>query len=154
MQWMLLPAVAAVLAWPAAATLAQTTGAAKVEVEQSEEHGSYLTDADGRALYLFTTDQQGGDGTMAQSTCYDACADAWPPMLVDGEPEAGEQVDASLLGTFERDDGSSQVTYNGWPLYYFIQDQGPGEATGQDKHGFGGEWYLLTPEGQMVEEHG
>jgi predicted lipoprotein with Yx(FWY)xxD motif len=45
-----------------------------------------------------------------------------------------------------------QVTYGGWPLYYFVQDQGPGEATGQDKHGFGGEWYLVTPAGEKAQE--
>ena len=152
MQWMLLPALAAALAWPALPAVGQTTGAAKAEVQQSEEYGAYLTDADGRALYLFTTDQQGGANAEARSSCYDSCAEAWPPLMTEGEPQAGEQVDASLLGTIERQDGATQVTYNGWPLYYFVQDQGPGDVKGQDKHGFGGEWYLLGPEGEKVEE--
>ena len=145
--------LAAALVGPALPALGQTTSAAKVAVQQSEEYGPYLVDADSRALYLFTIDRQGGGDAEPLSRCYDACADAWPPLLVEGEPQAGDQVDASLLGTFERDDGRSQVTYNGWPLYYFVQDQGPGEATGQDKHGFGGEWYLLTPGGQKVSGH-
>ena len=131
---------------------AQTTEAAKVTVEESEQYGPYLADADGRALYLFTADQQGSSDTAAQSNCYDACAEAWPPLLTEGEPQAGEQVDASMLGTIERRGGAMQVTYNGWPLYYYVQDQGPGEATGQDVHGFGGEWYLVTPSGEKVDE--
>jgi predicted lipoprotein with Yx(FWY)xxD motif len=156
--WMLAPtALAVMLIWAAQPTAGQqqpqqATGAAQVTVAQSEQYDAYLADADGRALYLFTTDTRGTGGTEAQSACYDACAEAWPPLLTEGEPQAGEQADAALLGTIERQDGATQVTYNGWPLYYFVQDQGPGETTGQDKHGFGGEWYLVTPEGEKVEE--
>ena len=132
----------------------QAMGAAQVAVEQSQEYGAYVADADGRALYLFTADQQGTGDTKAETACYEACAEAWPPLLTEGEPEAGDKIDASLLGTIDRQGGATQVTYNGWPLYYFVQDQGPGEAAGQDKHGFGGEWYLVTPEGEKVEEEG
>ena len=147
-------AVAAALILPLSVqtVAAQTTGAANVAVEQSDKHGAYLADADGRALYMFTADKQGADGAQAASNCYDACAEAWPPLLTDGEPQAAEQVDASMLGTIERQGGAMQVTYNGWPLYYYVRDQGPGEATGQDVHGFGGEWYLVAPSGEKVEE--
>lgn len=146
---MLVPAMlgaALVLTWQPAA--AQTSGSAQVTVEDSDEYGEYLADADGQALYLFTADKQGA----AESTCYDDCAAAWPPLLTEGEPEAGEQADPALLDTFERQDGARQVTYNGWPLYYYVRDQGAGEATGQDVHGFGGEWYLVSPQGDKVEE--
>jgi predicted lipoprotein with Yx(FWY)xxD motif len=149
---MMMTALAVALAWPVLAAAAQGTEAAEVTVEESDEYGPYLTDADGQALYLFTADQQGSGDQAAQSNCYEACAEAWPPLVTDGEPQAGEQVDKSLIGTSERRNGQMQVTYGGWPLYYFVQDQGPGEATGQDKHGFGGEWYLVTPEGEKVEE--
>lgn len=145
-------ALAVGLAWPMLPAAAQTAEAAKVAVEASEEHGPYLTDADGRALYLFTADQQGSGDQAAQSNCYAACAEAWPPLVTGGEPQAGEQADKSLIGTIERQNGDGQVTYGGWPLYYFVQDQGPAEATGQDKHGFGGKWYLVTPAGEKVEE--
>lgn len=145
-------ALAVGLAWPMLPAAAQTAEAAKVAVEESQEHGPYLTDADGRALYLFTADQQGSGDQAAQSNCYAACAEAGPPLVTGGEPQAGEQADNSLMGTLERQNGDRQVTYGGWPLYYFVQDQGPGEATGQDKHGFGGEWYLVTPAGEKVEE--
>jgi predicted lipoprotein with Yx(FWY)xxD motif len=72
--------------------------------------------------------------------------------VTDAQPKAGDKVQSDLLGTIQRQDGSTQVTYNGWPLYYFSRDQGPGQTTGQDVHGFGGEWYLITPEGTKAKE--
>ena len=123
--------------------------AAQVTVSQSEEHGEYLTDADGRALYLFTTDTQGSGDTEAQISCSGECLDAWPLFTTTGDPQAGDMADASLLGTVEHD-GESVVTYNGWPLYYFVQDAGAGQTTGQDVESFGGEWYLVTPAGEKV----
>jgi predicted lipoprotein with Yx(FWY)xxD motif len=152
MLWMTMTALAVALAGPVLPAAGQTAEAANVAVEESQQYGPYLTDADGRALYLFTADQQGSGDEAAQSNCYDACAEAWPPLVTGGEPQAGERADKSLIGTIERQNGDKQVTYGGWPLYYFVQDQGAGEATGQDKHGFGGEWYLVTPAGEKVEE--
>ncbi|HET7369745.1 MAG TPA: hypothetical protein VFK45_02780 [Gammaproteobacteria bacterium] len=43
-----------------------------------------------------------------------------------------------------------QVTYNGWPLYYYAGDKKPGDTRGQDKKGFGAEWYLISPEGHII----
>jgi predicted lipoprotein with Yx(FWY)xxD motif len=151
-RWLFIPAAFVVaLLWMVHPGLAQTMEKAKVDVGQSDQYGAYLTDGEGRALYLFTADQQGSGDTSPVSNCYDDCAKAWPPLLTSSEPEAGEGGDASLLGTFERKDGAKQVTYNGWPLYYFIKDQGAGDTAGQDKHGFGGGWYLVTPEGNKAE---
>jgi predicted lipoprotein with Yx(FWY)xxD motif len=123
-----------------------------VKVEKSDQYGAYLTDTAGRALYLFTADQQDkGDGKAA-SNCSDACATAWPPLVRDAQPKAGDKVQSDLLGAIQRQDGSTQVTYNGWPLYYFSRDQGPGQTTGQDVHGFDGEWYLITPQDKKAKE--
>jgi predicted lipoprotein with Yx(FWY)xxD motif len=134
--------------FPLAAVSAE---AVKLQTDKSAKHGAYLTDSEGRALYMFMADRQGKDGAQAQSNCYDACAKAWPPLIAgEGEPQAGPQVDKSLVGTLERKDGKQQVTYNGWPLYYFVKDKGPGQATGQDVKGFGAEWYLLTAQGERV----
>ena len=128
-------------------TGAASGGGAVVQVAQNDTLGSYLTDADGRALYLFQKDQQGS----GESTCYDACAGAWPPFTAEqGSPVARAAAADSLLSTFERRDGTMQVAYNGWPLYYFAQDQGAGQLKGQDVMGFGAEWYLLTPQGTEV----
>jgi predicted lipoprotein with Yx(FWY)xxD motif len=80
---------------------AQAEGA-KVEVSEKEPFGKYLTDAEGMSLYLFEA-----DGKL-NSTCSDACAQAWPPLLTDGEPTGGEGVDKGMLATFNRTDGSTR----------------------------------------------
>lgn len=103
--------------------------------------GDVLVDADGMTLYLFTNDSDG------QSACYDDCAVAWPPLTVDAEPVAGEAVDAGLLGTTERDDGSIQVTYDGSPLYTWASDNDPGDVSGQ---GVNDVWFVLTPDGEAI----
>jgi predicted lipoprotein with Yx(FWY)xxD motif len=128
------------------AGFAADTGAVEIAVARHDTLGQYLTDGDGRAVYLFKAD------TAGESACYDQCAGAWPPLLTEGEPQAGDGVRASLLGTTQRRDGSSQVTYNDWPLYYFTQDTGPNSVKGQDKSGFGAEWYLVSPSGEEVHE--
>lgn len=153
-RWMLAATAFVGLGGIASAGMAQTTGAAQLTAAQSAEYGAYVADAEGRALYMFTADQQGTGDQAATSNCYDACAQAWPPLLTEGDPVAGPQVDETLLGTLERQDGTTQVTYGGWPLYYYVQDQGPGQTTGQDVQGFGGEWYLVSPQGERIEEGG
>ena len=102
--------------------------------------GPILTDPDGMTLYLLTDDQQGA------SQCSGGCASTWPP-LVD-EVGAGEGVDAALLGTVARPDGTTQVTYNGWPLYGYAGDAAPGDTNGQ---GIGGRWFVVSPEGEPVD---
>lgn len=115
---------------------------------QATEHpalGQFLTDGEGNTLYLFLND------SPDTSVCYDACAENWPPLISEGEVAAGEGVNPDLIGTTERDDGSLQVTYNGWPLYYFAGDENPGDTTGQD---VGDVWYVVSPDGEPVEEEG
>lgn len=112
-----------------------------VNLAQSDQFGSFLVDDNGMTLYLFTKD------TPNTSNCYDKCATNWPPLLTTGEPVAGEGVDASKLGTTKRTDGTLQVTYNGWPLYYYFQDTKAGDTTGQ---GVGEVWFVISPAGDMV----
>lgn len=102
--------------------------------------GSILVDADGMTLYLFEADTDGS------STCYDDCAASWPA-LIDDAPSAGAEVDESLLGTTERDDGQVQVTYGGQPLYSFASDQAPGDVEGQ---GVGDVWFVVDASGDAV----
>jgi predicted lipoprotein with Yx(FWY)xxD motif len=133
----------------AAPVLAQE--AATVEVRQSEEYGAYLTDANGRPLYLFTTDKPEGSDD-AQITCTsEACLNAWPLFTTDGDPQAGEEADVSMLGAITHGD-DQVVTYNGWPLYTFVKDEGAGAPQGQEVESFGGEWYLVRPSGEPVEK--
>lgn len=124
-------------------------GGAALTVAQTPEYGPYLADAAGRALYLLENEPRGN------SNCYDACAAEWPPYIApQGTPTAGAaEVQAGMIGTLQRRDGSMQVTYNGHPLYYYVKDAGAGKATGQDVTDQWGEWYLVTPAGEELEAH-
>lgn len=105
----------------------------------SSSLGGILTDQAGNVLYLFQPDAQG------PSTCNDGCAAAWPPLLAG--PAAGDGIDAALLGTAARADGSEQVTYNGWPLYHFAGDTAPGDTNGQ---GVSDVWYVISATGDAI----
>lgn len=107
------------------------------------EYGTMLFDERGQAIYLFDKE------TSDRAECYDECATEWPPVLTDGPPEAVGSVDAGLLGTTERDDGSLQVTYNDHPLYFYA-DEDPGEVLCHDVDDFGGTWLVVTPEGEAA----
>jgi predicted lipoprotein with Yx(FWY)xxD motif len=108
-------------------------------------YGRVLVDGSGRALYLFTRDR------TPTSQCYGACAGNWPPFLTAGRPLAGNGARPNLVGTSRRRDGSTQVTYRGEPLYYYIGDRRPGEVLCQDVKEFGGRWYVLTRRGSAVQ---
>lgn len=125
------------------------TGAATVEVSESADFGTILVDGEGMSLYVFMADTQDG-GTSA---CTDVeCVADWPPLSTDGDPVAGEGVDETLLGTITRDDGTTQVTYNGWPLYNFSGDAAPGDTNGQGLEEFGGLWFLVSPAGEAIQQ--
>jgi predicted lipoprotein with Yx(FWY)xxD motif len=113
-------------------------------VAADSQYGSILFDSKQRAIYLF--DKESSDA----SQCYGACAEAWPPVLTDGDPEAGAGLDQKLLGTTERDDGSTQVTYNGHPLYYYVDDP-RGEVLCHNVDEFGGLWLVVAPSGDAVQ---
>jgi predicted lipoprotein with Yx(FWY)xxD motif len=114
---------------------------ATVAVEDSDL-GQIVVDAEGRTLYVFLADEGN------ESTCYDECEASWPPLTVEGDPAAGEGVDGSLLGTTERTDGSTQVTLDGHPLYYFAADETSDDINGQ---GVGEVWYVVSPEGEAIK---
>jgi predicted lipoprotein with Yx(FWY)xxD motif len=124
---------------------AEEAGADGTELVAAEsQYGSILFDTDQRAIYLF--DKEASDS----SECYGACAEAWPPVLTEGEPQAGAGLDSELLGTTEREDGSTQVTYNGHPLYYYVDDP-PGEVLCHNVDEFGGLWLVVAPGGEAVQ---
>jgi len=99
-----------------------------------------LFDRPGQAIYLFDKE------TSRRPRCYDACATAWPPVLTSGSPRAAGAVRADLLGTVERTDGSTQVTYAGHPLYYYAHE-GPNQVLCHNVVEFGGRWLVVTPDG-------
>lgn len=112
-----------------------------VQVREHAELGEILVGPDEMTLYMFVA-----DGAEDGSTCYGNCAVTWPPLTVDGEPVAGDNVMADLA-TFQRDTGETQVVANDWPLYYFNQDEEPGDANGQDANDA---WWVLGPDGTPI----
>ena len=121
-----------------------TSGPATVQV-RSTALGPVLVDGSGRTLYLFEADQ----GT--RSSCSGDCAKAWPPLVSEGAPKAGEGAKAALLGTTMRSDGTTEVTYAGHPLYRYAEDEKAGDTKGQGSEEFGAEWYALDAQGKANE---
>lgn len=104
--------------------------------------GMVLVDSNGMTVYDFHKDK----GTT--SSCYGPCEQAWPPVTTEGEPTVGNGASASKLGTTKRKDGTMQVTYDGHPLYTYVDDEKPGEANGNDSKAFGASWYALKGNGE------
>lgn len=126
------------------------TGEATVNVSESADFGPILVDSSGMSLYAFLGDTQNG-GTSA-CDADDGCIAGWPPLVSQDGPVAGDGVDATLLSTITRDDGTLQVTYNGWPLYHFSGDAAPGDTNGQGLEEFGGLWFLVSPAGEAIQQ--
>jgi predicted lipoprotein with Yx(FWY)xxD motif len=101
--------------------------------------GSVLTDQTGRTLYVYT--QDGTDPPT--SKCLAQCAESWPPLLATGDLR-GKGVDAALLGTMTRPEGTKQVTIAKQPVYTYAGDTTLGQATGQ---GIQNAWFAVTPLG-------
>jgi predicted lipoprotein with Yx(FWY)xxD motif len=114
----------------------------KVIAAQSD-FGTILFDEGGQAIYVFDVE------TTSRPRCYGPCADAWPPVLTDGAPLAGKRVRESLLGTTPRSDGTTQVTYEGHPLYFYAHE-GKHEVECHDIFLNGGNWYAVQPSGQRA----
>jgi predicted lipoprotein with Yx(FWY)xxD motif len=150
------PVAAGLLAAACGTAAGSTTGSAPAGTPASgsttatviESHagsaGSFLTNASGRAVYLWAAD------SMNKSMCSGACAQAWPPVTSMGQVTAAHGAKTADLGTITRSDGTKQVTYSGHPLYYFAGDSGPGQTNGQGSDSFGAKWWLVTPAGAKI----
>ena len=128
-------------AGPASAGSADATATLTL---RNTRYGPVLFDGRKRVLYGFTRDRRGGP-----SRCYGACAAAWPVYFGKGSLRAGKGVRQALIGTTRRRDGRRQVTYNGWPLYYYAHE-GPGEVKCQNVDEFGGLWLVVRANGKLV----
>jgi predicted lipoprotein with Yx(FWY)xxD motif len=122
----------------------QEEAAATIEVA-SASMGDIIADAEGNTLYMFVPDEE----ENGEPTCYDDCAQSWPAFEATGDLTAGEGLDQSLLASVERTDGTTQVSYNDLPLYYFSGDEAAGDTNGQ---GLQDVWYVVSPEGEPVEQ--
>ena len=112
-------------------------------VASGSAYGQMLFDGTGQAIYLFDVE------STSKPECYDACEQAWPPVLTQGDPVAGPGVDGSLLATTKRADGSVQVTYTDHPLYFYAHE-GKREVKCHDIFLNGGNWYVVQPGGDAA----
>lgn len=118
-------------------------GPVVLQVASHDQQGKFLVDGKGMTLYMFTKD------TKDTTNCYDKCESAWPPLLQSDKPTVKDGVDAKLLGTTMRKDGSTQVTYAGMPLYYYFEDKAPGDVLGQNSNKV---WFVVAPDGTVIKK--
>jgi predicted lipoprotein with Yx(FWY)xxD motif len=128
----------------AAGSSASASTNGTVITTKSGSTGAFLTNASGRAMYLWAKDG------MNMSACSGACAAAWPPVPATGQLTAAGGAKASDLGTITRSDGTKQVTYDGHALYYFAGDSAAGQTNGQGSDSFGAPWWLMAPTGAKI----
>lgn len=114
---------------------------AKLSIADNAGLGHHLVDAEGRALYVFLNDENG------VSNCTDACLESWPAVLTEGRAITSPGLVPGFVGSLERDNGTTQVTFRGHPLYYFTGDTEPGDLLGQARAEL---WYVLSPTGEMI----
>jgi len=119
---------------------------ATVKTRKINKLGVVLVNSRGFTLYMFKPDRQ------RRVTCKGTCAVAWPPLkLKRGQrPTAGGAAKQRLLGSDRNPSGGRVVTYNRWPLYTYVADSKPGQATGQALNLNGGLWYVLSPSGKVI----
>ena len=137
------PSAAASEAAPSAAASAAASASTGATIAlKTTSLGMIIVDAQGRTLYKFDND------TAGTSTCYDQCAANWPALVAAGTPTAGPGLDASKLTTVDRTDGTKQVKYGEFPLYYFAADKAAGDTNGQGK---GKIWWVVGADGKPIE---
>ncbi len=114
-------------------------------VARESPFGRVLFDANGQAVYVFENDR-----TNESNCTSEECVKAWPPVLTRERPSAGAGIEARLLGTIRRSDGTLQVTYSGRPLYFY-EHEAPGEIKCHNVELHGGLWWVVTPRGQPAD---
>ncbi len=131
---------------PAGAQSSTPTTAAKKVIKLgvgSTKLGDVIVDGSGMSLYMFAPDRYN------VATCEGQCLTAWPPvMLPSGSTTSDVELSGGLrkskLGVAMREDGSRQLTYNGWALYYWFRDGKAGDVNGQWVNGI---WWVMSDEG-------
>ena len=147
-RWLLTLTIVAALGGGAAmaATSALDSSGASVKAVANAQFGTVLVAANGKTLYRYTLDSKG----VNRCTSNAACAKYWPQLLVKAgvKPAAGSGVNASLLGTIKAAHGMRQITYAGYPLYFFAGDKAAGQVNGQ---AFEKQWYVVNTKGAYVK---
>jgi predicted lipoprotein with Yx(FWY)xxD motif len=124
-------------------TSASSSGEAKLATADVANYGKVVVDGKGMTLYIFDKDT----ASPSKSNCEGDCLVKWPAFLAGSGTPQVEGVDAALVGTVTRTDGSKQVTLAGWPLYYFQKDTKAGDGTGQ---AVGGVWWVVGADGKKI----
>ena len=114
-------------------------------VAKDSQFGRVLFDANGQVIYVFEMDRRNRSNCTSED-----CVEAWPPVLTRHKPSAAADVDAGLVGTIRRDDGSLQVTYKGRPLYFYA-NEAPGEIKCHNVDLHGGLWWVVTTRGEPAD---
>jgi len=125
-------------------TASSSSGGTTIKTGHSSV-GTFLVDGQGRTLYLFEADKPN------VSKCAGGCLTIWPPFTAKGKPTVSGGVSAGKVGTAKAPDGTTLVTYNGHPLYFYSGDQGPGDMNGQGLNQFGAKWYVVKPSGSKLD---
>ncbi len=121
--------------WPVAQTSINSAAViANIKITNNSKYGMILTDGNGRSLYSFAKD-------TTTATCNGSCANIWPAFYTD-TLTVGPGLDKSDFGTITRSDSTKQITYKGWPLYYYSGDSAPGDVNGE---GLFGLWFVAKP---------
>jgi predicted lipoprotein with Yx(FWY)xxD motif len=128
---------------PTSSATATPASSAALSTATAGNFGTIVVDGTGRTLYVYDVDT----ANPSKSNCNGACATAWPPLLAGTGTPKLTGVDASLVGTVTRADGTKQVTLAGWPLYYYANDAKAGDTTGQ---AVGGTWWVVAPNGKKI----
>jgi predicted lipoprotein with Yx(FWY)xxD motif len=124
-----------------------TTSASGALRAETTSAGTVLASGQGMTLYYYTADKP-GSGTSA---CTGGCASAWPPLTGTVKAPSGVKLPGPI-GSITRSGGVHQVTINGYPVYTYAGDKGPGQATG---NGEAGEWHVIRlSSGSGASSHG
>jgi predicted lipoprotein with Yx(FWY)xxD motif len=135
---------------PATTSATTSTSAVKLGVASLPKVGAVLVNGQGRTLYVFIPDH------AKKVTCVGGCASIWPPLTVAAgqKPAITSPVQAKLVSSDPDPSGGQVVTYNGWPLYLYVADPGPGTDHGEGVNSSGGLWYAIRPTGALVRSTG
>jgi predicted lipoprotein with Yx(FWY)xxD motif len=128
-----------------AVTSSRASSEATIGVVKTSSLGSVLVAANGHTLYRYTVDSK----NVNRCSNVPACNTYWPALLVKAgtKPTAGSGVSAKLVGTIGAAHGMRQITYDGYPLYFFSGDKAAGQTNGQ---GSGKSWYVVGANGAIV----
>lgn len=110
--------------------------------------GKVLVDPHKMTVYVFARDTRG------HSACSGTCVTYWPPVSGADASAAPASSVTAKLGSLKRSDGSTQLTVNGFPVYTYVGDSKPGQATGQGKNLSGGVWWVVAPDGSAMKTTG